>query len=37
MGAVVIVVVWFVVLAVFGGRAVIAQDTGQAKSNVRVP
>jgi hypothetical protein len=25
------------VLAVLGGRAVIAQDTGQAKYNVRVP
>jgi Cytochrome P460 len=37
MAAAVIVVVSLVVLAVLGGRAVIAQDTGQAKYNVRVP
>ena len=35
--AVVIVVVSLVVLAVWGGRAVIAQDAGQAKYTVRVP
>ena len=33
----VIVVVSFVVLAVLGGSAVIAQDSGQAKWTVRVP
>lgn len=37
MAAVVIVVVGVVGLAVWGGRAVIAQDTGPAKYAVRVP
>jgi hypothetical protein len=32
-----VVVAIAVVLAVLGGRAVIAQDTGQAKYTVRVP
>ena len=35
--AVVIGVVWLAVVAVLGGRAVIAQDSGQAKYSVRVP
>jgi Cytochrome P460 len=37
VAAAVIVVVSLVVGAVLGGRAVIAQDTGPAKYNVRVP
>jgi Cytochrome P460 len=37
MPAVVIVMVSLVVLAILGGRAVTAQDTGQAKYTVQVP
>ena len=37
MPAVVVVMISLVVLAVVGGGAVIAQDTGPAKYNVRVP
>jgi hypothetical protein len=37
MSAAVIVMVSLVAFAVWGGRAVIAQDTGPAKYAVRVP